>query len=236
MKIKLTDHKKIKDSSPLINDLFIRNETYDSNLDIFLGRLRQSGVAMLNVFASATIEDHLIFFNSVNAYNIINQAIITCQGFKSDQAGSPLTVLSLYMPDGADPAIGVAGVIYSPLNDCLIFAASSVHIPVEENEATKLEADTMTAGGSSGGETAGTDKKAARKSYIGIIENAARKIGRKKMRVNSLTELSTLEKSMKGFLAGRIFLREEKEGKLKISLRADNEKGVAHLLKMKIKL
>ena len=237
MKFKLTDYKKIKDGSPLLNDLFTRNETYDSSLDVFLNRLRQSGVVRLNIFASVTIEDYLIFFNSANEYNIINQAIITSPGFKDDQAGIPLTVLSLYMPEGSDPAIGITGVIYSPLNDCLIFAASSANAP-GGNEAPNLKEDLKAAGsfiGEDAAPAAGT-KAAARKSYIGMIENAARKIGRKKMRVNSLTELSSLEKKMKGFLAGRIFLREEKKGKLKLSLRADNEKGIAHLLKMKIKL
>lgn len=236
MKLKLTDYKKIQDSSPLINDLFVRNETYDGNLDVFLGRLRQLGVARLNVSASVTIEDHLIFFNSANEYNIINQAIITCPGFKDDQAGVSLTALSLYMPDGADPAIGITGVAYSPLNDCLVFSAASANTPAEEDETPKE--DGMDPGKSIWEVPAAEagKKTGLQKSYIGIIENAARKVGRKKMRVNSVTELSILEKRIKGFLAGRIFLREEKEGKLKISLRADNEKGVAHLLKLKIKL
>ena len=208
MKIKLLDYKKLK-PRPAPVENFLAFDEASEGLDIFKDRLRSAGIGHLNISGSVLIEDYLVLCNQAKD-DSINHMIITTPEFRNDQLNVMLSVLPVHLPDDDKFRVAISGIIYSPKNDWLVFSA------IKENS--------------------GPDKESVKPgSYIGVIENAARKIGRKKMKVNSLTELSTIEKKFKGFTAAGLSLQSDKSEKIKANVLADNDKNIAHLLHIRIK-
>jgi hypothetical protein len=93
--------------------------------------------------------------------------------------------------------VGLSGLTYSYKNDWLV-------------------ATLLTEGGSGGSGRAVGD------SYLAVIENASRKVVRKKMKVNSLFHLSEISESFTGYNLQSVCIRTEKSGRLKLYVLADN--------------
>lgn len=73
-------------------------------------------------------------------------------------------------------------------------------------------------------------------SWLGLIENASRKIGRKKMKVNTLVNLHEQDKELKGYLMQALCIQAEKKTGLRLHLTARDGEGRGYLLKIKLKL
>lgn len=107
--------------------------------------------------------------------------------------------------------MSLSGLTYSYKNDWLIFTSSTE------------DTDNAIDDGSIGD------------SYLGIIENASRKIGRKRIKVNALFNLSKLNRKFKGQKIESVCIQADKERRLKLHLVADNDKGDSYLFKIRLK-
>lgn len=189
-------------------DSYLKDEF---DLTPFYARLVEAGVKPLNIEAAALVEDHILLANRGNKKNPGNQLIITKNAFWKKQEQAEITVVPVELPLKDSQAVGISGLAYSILNDCLIFTAST--------ESTDNPVDDGPIGD----------------SYLGIIENASRKIGRKSMKVNQLLNLRDTHELFKGFKIESVAIQSEKEGRLKLHLVADNDTGKSYLFKVRMK-
>jgi len=193
-------------------DSYLKDEF---DLTVFYNRIKATGIADLNIESAATLlEDYIILGNRGNKRHPDNHLIVTKHLFWKHQADVELFTLPIKFPGKDDKFknAGISGLTYSPHNDWLVFTAST--------ELTDNPADDGPIG----------------ESYLGIIENASRKIGRKDMKVDEFIELGAAEKSMKGYKIESVCIQSEKDDRLKLQLVADNDDGVSSLFKVRIKL
>lgn len=184
------------------------------DMTVFYDRIKATGITDLNIESAATmVEDYIILGNRGNKKNPDNHLIITKNTFWKHQAEVELEVLPIKFPgkDGKLKQVGISGLTYSPLNDWLVFTAST--------ELTDNPVDDGPIGD----------------SYLGIIENASRKIGRKDMKVNEFINLREAEKSLKGYKIESVCIQSEKSERLKLQLVADNDDGISCLFKVRLK-
>lgn len=189
-----------------------RKEEFD--MTVFFDRIKAAGITDLNIESAATLaEGHIIMGNRGHKKNPDNHLIITKNTFWKHQADAELEILPIKFPgkDNKFKNAGISGLTYSALNDWLIFTASTE----DTNNAV--------------------DDGAIGDSYLGIIENASRKIGRKDMKVNEIITLRESEKSLKGYKIESVCVQSEKTGRLKLQLVADNDDGVSCLFKVRLK-
>ena len=184
----------------------------EKNLDVFYDRIRKSGIKELNIEAAALVKEYAIFCNRGNLTNRDNHLIITKADFWKNQDAVDLIVLKMELPLNSQHVIGISGLTYSPKNDWLIFTAST--------EVTQNAYDDGEIG----------------ESYLGIIENASRKIGRKSMKVNGILPLSQFHQSFAKKKVESLCIQRDKYNRLKLHLVADNDTGVTYLFKIRLKV
>lgn len=184
------------------------------DMTVFYDRIKAAGITDLNIESAATLaEGHIILGNRGNKKNPDNHLIITKNTFWKHQVDAELEILPIKFPGKENKlkGAGISGLTYSAINDWLIFTAST--------ELTDNPVDDGPIGD----------------SYLGIIENASRKIGRKDMKVNEFINLREAEKSLKGYKIESVCMQSEKSGRLKLQLVADNDDGVSCLFKVRLK-
>lgn len=184
----------------------------EKSLDVFYERVRKSGIKELNIEAATVVNEYAIFCNRGNLTNRDNHLIITKLDFWKHQDRVELTVLKLELPINETNVIGISGLTYSHKNDWLLFTAST--------EVTQNAYDDGEIG----------------ESYIGIIENASRKIGRKSMKINGILPLSQFNKLFIKKKVESLCIQRDKTSRLKLHLVADNDTGVTYLFKVRLKV
>jgi len=189
-------------------DSYLKDEF---DLTPFYNRIAKAGVKNMNIEAAALVEDHIILGNRGNRKNPVNQLIITRNAFWKHQQQAEITLIDLELPVKDSKGIGISGMAYSLLNDTLIFTAST--------EQTDNAVDDGSIGD----------------SYMGIIENASRKIGRKSLKVNELINLGEVHELFKGFKIESVCIQSEKSNRMKLHLVADNDTGKSYLFKVRVK-
>ncbi len=80
-----------------------------------------------------------------------------------------------------------------------------------------------------------TDDAAFGDSYLGIVENATRKIGRKRFKINEYFNLSDLDKKFKGQKIESVCIQADKDHRLKLHMVSTNNKGENSLFKVRLK-
>ncbi|WP_127125028.1 DUF6929 family protein [Pseudoflavitalea rhizosphaerae] len=201
--------EKNRNKAILFNlDSYLKDEF---DLTPFYNRIAKAGVKNMNIEAAALVEDHIILGNRGNRKNPVNQLIITRNAFWKHQAQAEITLVDLELPIKDSKGIGISGLAYSLLNDTLIFTAST--------EQTDNAVDDGSIGD----------------SYLGIIENASRKIGRKSLKVNELINLGEVHELFKGFKIESVCIQSEKSNRMKLHLVADNDTGKSYLFKVRLK-
>lgn len=192
-------------------DSYLKDEF---DLTLFYNRIKEAGITDLNIESAATLEEgHIILGNRGSKKNPDNHLIITKNTFWKHPAEAELEILPIKLP-GKDNKLknaGISGLTYAPKNDWLLFTAST--------EDTDNPVDDGPIGD----------------SYLGIIENASRKIGRRDMKVNELINLREAEKSLKGYKIESVCVTSEKNERAKLQLVADNDDGVSSLFKVRVK-
>lgn len=193
-------------------DSYLKDEF---DMTVFYNRIKAAGITDLNIESAATlVEDYIVLGNRGTGKNPDNHLIFTRNNFWKHQAEAELEILPIKFPgkDNKLKQAGISGLAYSTVNDWLVFTAST--------ELTNNPVDDGPIGD----------------SFLGIIENASRKIGRKDMKVNEYLNLGEAEKSLKGYKMESVCIQSEKNERLKLQLVADNDNGISCLFKVRIKL
>ena len=181
----------------------------DFDLSVFYQRLKESGIEDLNVEAAATVEDLLVLGNRGNKKHPGNQLIITSPEFWTAQEQVEIRTINLDL--GENATMGLSGLAYSLENDVLIFTAS-----------TEDTGDAVEDG-------------AIGDSYIGVIENAYRKMYRKRAKINDQLSLPSANEGFHGYKMESVCIQSEKRGKMKLHMVADNDHGESYLFKVQLR-
>jgi hypothetical protein len=177
------------------------------DLTVFYNRLQQSGFESLNIEAVTVMDDKLILSNRGNKAAPDNRVIVTSTNFWKKQDDADIFIVKIEWDEKTENNMALSGLTYSYTNDWLIFTASTE--------------DTQNA----------IDDGAIGDSYLGVIENASRKIGRKRLKMNELFNLPKLDKNFKGQKIESVCIQSDKEQRLKLHLVADNDLGNSSFLK-----
>ena len=185
------------------------NNFADYNVEIFYNRLKESGIHDLNIESAAVLEDLLILGNRGNKKNETNHIIITQPDFWKQPENAEIRIIPIELEDDFAE---LSGLSYSPKNDTLLFTAS------------KEERDNSYDDGKIG------------ESYFGVIENAYRKLYRKKVKITEQVKLSDLYEEFKGQKVESVCIQSDKTGRMKVHLVADNDRGGSFLFKILARL
>jgi len=177
------------------------------DLSVFYGRIQSSGIPALNMEGIALVYDYLVMVHRGNAANPDNYLVITKPDFWNNQQAAPLQIVKIDFGPKASPGMGISGITYS-----------------DDHEDLFLTITTDAAPGTEG------------KSYLGIIENLYRKIGREKvqMKLNDLVDLSAAHDQFTGYSVEAVCIQSEKDHSMKLQLVADNVSGNSFLFKVQL--
>jgi hypothetical protein len=188
------------------------NSLVEHDLGVFYSRLKAAGIDDLDIEGAAMIEDNLLFCNRANNTHPDNFIIITKNEFWKNQQEAEISVIKIDLVEEKIYLMGVTGLAYSPLNDWLLFTGFTENKNISQADGKRGD------------------------SYIGIIENASRKIGRKRMKVNDLQNLSEADEKFAGYKVESVCIQSERDGRLKLHLAAVNDTGLGYLFKIRIKI
>ena len=182
------------------------------DLTVFYNRIKAAGISVLNIEGIAEVYDYLVMVNRGNTANPVNHLIITRADFWKDQEKASLQtiVLDFENVNAAGLQLGVSGLTYSDKHEDLFLTISTEDTP-----------------------NAIDDGKIG-KSYLAVIENLYRKIGREKgkIKVNHLIDLPAADKGFEGYKIESVCIQSSKDHSVKMQLVADNDLGKTFLFKV----
>lgn len=181
------------------------------DLSIFYNRLKLSGFEELDIEAITVIDDKVILCNRGNKAKPDNRIIITSLDFWKNQHVAEILTVKIELEEKPGKFLALTGLTYSYKNDWLIASVSS-------EDATNT-----------------IDERSMGDCYIGVIENALRKIGRKRFKINEYLNLSDVDKKFKGQQVESFCIQADKERRLKLHLVGGNDKGEKFLYKIRLK-
>lgn len=188
------------------------DDHFKEEMDItgFYNRIKDN-LKHVNIESSAVILGKLLLGNRGNLSEPDNNILVTDMDFWKHPEKAEWNKVLFQLPEGVDKVLGLSGMTYSHKNDWLICTMTT--------EAT----------------TNAYDDGAIGDSYLAIVENASRKILRKKMNVNELINLSEIDDAFKGYKVESATILSEKSGRLKMHLVADNDTGKSFLFRVRLK-
>lgn len=178
----------------LVNLDDLTKEEFD--ISIFYNRLKET-VGVINIESAAIVLGKLILCNRDHKAAPENHIIVTDADFYKNQEAAEITTISFDLPQTPKQVVGLSGLTYSYKNDWLIVTLLS--------------------------EGSDKDHQTTGDSYLAVIENASRKVVRKKMKVNSLFHLSEANNSFAGYNMQSLCVRADKSSRVKLYLLADNK-------------
>jgi len=190
----------------LVNLDDLTKEEYD--ITVFYNRLKET-VGVINIESAAIVLGKLILCNRDHKAAPEKHIIVTDVDFWKNQANAEITTVSFDLPQTPKQVVGLSGLTYSYKNDWLIVTLLS--------------------------ESADKDHKSTGDSYLAVIENASRKVVRKKMKVNSLFHLSETNNGFVGFNMQSVSIRTDKSSRVKLYLLADNKSGNNGIFTVRVK-
>lgn len=199
------DAKDNKHKAVLVNLDNLTKEEFD--ITEFYNRLKAQ-VGVINIESAAVVLGKLVLCNRDHKRAPENHIIVTDMDFWKHQDMAEITTISFDLPETTKEVVGLSGLTYSYKNDWLV-------------------ATLLTENGNGAG--------AAGDSYLAVIENASRKVVRKKMKVNALFHLTETDKSFAGYNIQSVGIRTEKSQRLKLQLLADNNAGVNAVFTVRLK-
>lgn len=181
------------------------------DLTIFYNRLKQSGFEELDIKAITVLNDKIILCNRANKTHADNRIIITSLDFWKNQHLADILTVKIELEEKAGKFFALSELAYSYENDWLISTVSSQdsNRPIDD--------------GSSG------------ECYLGVVEDASRKIGRKRFKINEYFNLAEVDKKFKGQQVRSFCIQADKEQKLKLHIVSSNNKGENFLFKVRLK-
>jgi hypothetical protein len=196
-----------KHKAILVNLDNLTKEEFD--ITEFYNRLKAQ-VGIINIESAAVVLGKLVLCNRDHKRAPENHIIVTDVDFWKHQDVAQITTISFDLPETPKEVVGLSGLTYSYKNDWLVATLLSENGHDGEN-------------------------KAAGDSYLAVIENASRKVVRKKMKVNAMFHLSETDKSFTGYNIQSVGIRTEKSQRLKLQLLADNNAGVNAVFTVRLK-
>ncbi len=189
------------------------DDHFKEEMDItgFYNQLKDD-LEQVNIESSAVVLGKLILGNRGNLTHPENTIIATDVDFWKHPEKVEWTKIEFKLPEiKGKKVLGLSGMTYSHKNDWLVCTMST--------ESTANSYDDGVIGD----------------SYLAIVENASRKVSRKKMNVNELINLSEVDDAFKGYKMESCTIFSEKEGRLKLHLVADNDTGKSFLFRVRLK-
>jgi hypothetical protein len=174
----------------------------------FYNRLKET-VGVINIESAAIVLGKLILCNRDHKAAPENHIIVTDADFWKNQAKAEITTVSFDLPQTPNQVVGLSGLAYSYKNDWLVVTLLS--------------------------ESTDKDHQTTGDSYLAIIENASRKVVRKKMKINSLFQLNQVDEGFAGYNIQSVCIRSEKSSRLKLFLLADNKTGKNGIFTLRVK-
>lgn len=182
--------------------------TEEFDISEFYNRLKET-VGVINIESAAIVLGKLVLCNRDHKTAPENHIIVTDADFWKNQAKAEITTISFDLPQTPNQVVGLSGLTYSYKNDWLVVTLLS--------------------------ESTDKDHQTTGDSYLAIIENASRKVVRKKMKVNSLFHLNETSDDFVGFNMQSVCIRSEKSSRLKLYLLADNKAGKNGVFTVRVK-
>lgn len=174
----------------------------------FYNRLKAT-VGVINIESAAIVLGKLVLCNRDHKASPENHIIVTDADFWKNQATAEITTVSFDLPQTPNQVVGLSGLAYSYKNDWLVVTLLS--------------------------ESSDKEHKTTGDSYLAVIENASRKVVRKKMKVNALFHLNEISDGFAGYNMQSICVRTEKSSRLKLYLLADNKAGKNGVFTVRVK-
>ncbi len=178
------------------------------DLSIFYNRIKAAGITDLNIEGIAEVYDYLVLVNRGTAAKPTNHLIITKADFLKNQEKASLQVVAVDFENaGGTQKFGISGLRYSDKHEDLFITLSEEREPGETKPV---------------------------KSYLGVIENLYRKIGREKdkIKVNHLIDLTKADEQFTGYTIESACIQSQKDHSVKLQLVADNAQGKTFLFKV----
>jgi hypothetical protein len=181
------------------------------DLAIFYSRLKESGFEEVEINALTVLNDKLVLCMGANKTAPDNRIIVTSLDFWKNQHLADIMIIKIELEGKAGKFLSLTGLKYSYKNDWLITTILS------EDAVKKID------DGSPG------------ECFIGVVEDASRKIGRKRFKINEYFNLPDLDKKFKGQRLQSLCIQADKENKLKLHLVSANSNGEHFLFKVRLK-
>ena len=181
------------------------------DLVAFYNRIRTTNIPGLNIEGIAEVYDYLVLANLGNSTNPDNHLIITKPDFWKNQEKTNLQTIVIDFEEVASAnKMGVSGLRYSDKHEDLFLTVSAHDTPDATNAGT------------------------AGKSYLAVIENLYRKIGREKgkIKVNHLIDLAEADKQFTGYKIESVCIQSQKDHSVKLQMVGDNQQGKTFLFKV----
>jgi len=178
------------------------------DLSIFYNRIKAAGLPELNIEGIAEVYDYLVLVNRGTAAKPENHLIITRADFWKNQEKASLQIVVIDFENVApQQRMGISGLRYSDKHEDLFITLS------EETDSAENK---------------------PRKSYLGVIENLYRKIGREKgkIKVNHLINLTEADQQFSGYTIESACIQSQKDHSVKLQLVADDAAGKTFLFKV----
>ena len=183
----------------------------DFTIDQFDERLKVFGLQELNIRAAAVILGKLVLGNRRSTASGENNFMVTDIDLWKQQETEEISLLPVKYPDHTPEGILLTGMCYSPENDWLLLTF------VSENSFSEH------------------DEEMTKSSYLGLVENASRKVARKQVKINELMDLTKVNKSLADQQIKAACVQSDKKGKVKLFLVSDHAEGGSHIYKIRIK-
>jgi hypothetical protein len=175
------------------------------DLSPFYNRLKLGGFEELNIQAIGVVDDKMLLYTTGNKQRPDNRLVVTSVGFWKNQQAAEFYTIKLELEDKPDELVTFSGLTYSYQNDWLILTALS-------------------------GETDGIGE-----SFLYVIEDVSRKIGRKRLKFNDTFNISALDKKLNKLMIKSVGIQADKEKRLKLHLSAVDENEETFLVKIRLK-
>jgi hypothetical protein len=186
------------------------NQPQMLDFTVFYERLKATEIKDLNIEGVAYVHDYIVMVNRGNTTNPTNYLIITNPNFWKKQKDALIQIIRIDFGDSAPRGLGISGITYSDYHEDLFLTISTEDTPNA------------------------IDDGRIGKSYLGVIENLYRKIGREKekMKVNELIHLASADDRFTGFKIESVSIQSEKDHSIKLQLVADNDTASSFLFKV----
>ncbi len=182
------------------------------DVGVFYSRLQSCGLADLNIEGATIINNLLVLANRGNKTHPSNHLIVTDPQFWLQQETAPIQLHQLNF-EQYEGTIGISGLSYSKHHEQLLFTTSM------EDTTNSFE------------------DGAIGKSYLGMVNNIARRLGRpnEHLKINELIDLPATDKNFNGYKIESLCIQSEKDHSMKLHLVADNDTGKSQLFKIQLK-